>query len=88
MSWVAEPNATTSAQSAISVRSARGSRLAMATSPAPMTSWASSIQLRRLPRCRVSGPSPRRSTTGAQKTLMEYVTPTQLKKPMVLRLTS
>ena len=46
---------------------------------------ASSIQLRRRPRNRPSTGSRSRSTTGAQKNLSVYASPTQDSMPMVVR---
>ena len=88
MSWVAAQNATNSAQSATRATSVTGSLKAMASRPAAIPDWASSIQLRRRPSRPVSTGRGVRSTTGAQITLMEYMMPIQLKKPISVRLMS
>jgi len=71
MSWVALPKATSSAKPATMARFWVGSRLASPTRPAAIIAWASSIQPRRWPKVRVSSGRARRSTTGAQKNLIE-----------------
>ena len=71
ISWVADEKATTSANSAIWVRFCVGSVADMPRIPRPMPIMAKSIQLRRLPMARVKNGSGRRSTTGAQKNLIE-----------------
>jgi hypothetical protein len=88
MSWVAEEKATSSANAATCARCSVGSIADIPSSPIAIPSCASSIQLLRLPSTRVNTGNGTRSTTGAHSTLTEYVIPTQLKKPMALRLTS
>ena len=68
MSWVAEAKATTTAKATMVVSPALGPVSAMATRPAAMTSWASSIQPRRRPN-RPSRGTSTRSTIGDQKGL-------------------
>ena len=53
-----------------------------------MPTCATSSQLRLCPSTLLSSGSGTRSIIGAQKTLIEYIMPTQLKKPMVVRLIS
>ncbi|GAO25996.1 hypothetical protein ALISP_5816 [Alicycliphilus sp. B1] len=66
MSCVAEPKATSSAHHTMGPSVARGSTSAMPTSPAITMPCASSSQLRRRPRARVSSGSGSRSTSGDQ----------------------
>ncbi len=79
MSWVAEQNATSSASWAKRSRWPTGSTSAIAASDSAIPTWASSSQPRRWPSRRFNSGSLRRSTTGAQNTLMENMMPTQLK---------
>ena len=61
-----------------------GSVFAMTSSAPAITSWASSIQLRRRPMSRVSTGTGRESMSGAQTNLRLYANPSQAKVLMVL----
>ena len=82
ISWVAEQNATAIESNATVVSVEPGSTPAIPNNPAAIPSWAISIQLLRRPRARVISGNGRRSTSGAQKNLIEYRSPTHANIPM------
>ena len=86
MSCVADANATTTAAMPMAVSPPSGPTIAIANKPPPTTSWENIIQPRRRPRSLPSTGTSPRSTIGAHKILNEYARPTQLRKPMAVRL--
>ncbi len=85
MSCVAEPKATATAHHTMGAKASCGSVSAIITSAPMMTACDTSSQLRRRPSRRVSTGIGMRSTSGDQTHLKPYASPTQLKKPIVVR---
>jgi hypothetical protein len=82
MSWVADENPTSTANTAIRPRLCNGSDPATSQSPTMMSAWQTSIHDRRCPSQPVSSGTRVLSINGAHRNLNAETSVTRLKKPI------